>query len=226
MTPLITEFVISSPSAEDFQWFDMGRLTPATKREEFAVDAELLNIPYKKTAVVGIDSDGSKFACILIGGQDSVTVSGVYDVGTAARMGIDPFSYIWTDEGLRIYGENNKPPPKHRYMPVLALIGRFLKLLDQGMTGYLPTAAKSLINKKRKAKGKGPLLFSWRTIVIEPKKKKAESQGGTHASPRHHERRGHFRNTPSGKRVWIKACKVGDASKGVVFHDYVIKEVA
>ena len=37
---------------------------------------------------------------------------------------------------------------------------------------------------------------------------------------------GHKRNTPSGKRVWVKDCKVGDASRGVVFKDYKIKDAA
>ena len=59
-----------------------------------------------------------------------------------------------------------------------------------------------------------------KTGKIEPPKPKGESQGGTHASPRLHDRRGHWRNTRSGKRVWVKQCKVGDPSKGSVFHDY------
>ena len=37
-----------------------------------------------------------------------------------------------------------------------------------------------------------------------------------------HDRRGHWRTYPSGKRGWVKACKVGDASKGVVFKDYEV----
>jgi hypothetical protein len=39
-----------------------------------------------------------------------------------------------------------------------------------------------------------------------------------------HERRGHLRRLKTGKNVWVKSCKVGDASKGAIFHDYAIKE--
>ena len=61
---------------------------------------------------------------------------------------------------------------------------------------------------------------------IEPSKPKNDPQGGTHASPRWHERRGHWRTMKSGKKVWVKNCEVGDKTLGAVFHDYKIKEVA
>ncbi len=59
---------------------------------------------------------------------------------------------------------------------------------------------------------------------IEPPKPRSEGKGATHASPRLHDRRGHLRRLASGKNVWVKSCKVGDASKGAIFHDYAIKE--
>ena len=37
-----------------------------------------------------------------------------------------------------------------------------------------------------------------------------------------HDRRGHWRKHPSGKIIWVKPCKVGDATKGVIFKDYKI----
>ena len=45
-----------------------------------------------------------------------------------------------------------------------------------------------------------------------------------HASPRQHERRGHWRTYRSGKRVWVKNCVVGDPSLGHVKHAYVITQ--
>ena len=62
--------------------------------------------------------------------------------------------------------------------------------------------------------------------VIEPTAPRQEAKGGTHASPRQHDRRGHLRRLKSGKNVWVKPHKVGDPSKGVVFHDYRILEAA
>ena len=81
------------------------------------------------------------------------------------------------------------------------------------------------MNRKRMMKGKRP-LFVWHTVTIGPRPEPQGSKGGTHASPRLHDRRGHWRTTASGKRVWVRDCKVGDASKGVVFKDYKIKEAA
>jgi hypothetical protein len=104
---------------------------------------------------------------------------------------------------------------------LLATVGAWLRSLSPGSTAYTPTARKSLINSKRAAKGQGPILFDWRTVMVEPAKPKGGHQGGTHASPRLHDRRGHWRTMKkSGKRVWVRDCKVGDASKGVVFKDY------
>ena len=35
-----------------------------------------------------------------------------------------------------------------------------------------------------------------------------------------------WRTTASGKRVWVRDCKVGDPSRGLVFKDYKIKDAA
>jgi len=88
--------------------------------------------------------------------------------------------------------------------------------------GYTPVDKQKFVNKKRIAKGKAP-IYEWTTVVIEPPKPKVEPKGGTHASPRLHDRRGHYRKLRNGKLAWVKACKVGDASKGTVFKDYTWK---
>jgi len=49
-----------------------------------------------------------------------------------------------------------------------------------------------------------------------------QPKGGTHASPRWHVRRGHWRQYKTGKRVWIDNMEVGDKALGVVAHDYVV----
>ena len=76
--------------------------------------------------------------------------------------------------------------------------------------------------RRKIAQGKTP-TYDWKTVVVEPVKQRKEDQGGTHASPRLHDRRGHLRRLQNGKTCWVKPHKVGDASKGVVFHDYQIK---
>ncbi len=43
---------------------------------------------------------------------------------------------------------------------------------------------------------------------------------GTHASPRWHIRRGHWRQLTDGRRVFVRECEIGDASRGGVVKDY------
>jgi hypothetical protein len=45
-------------------------------------------------------------------------------------------------------------------------------------------------------------------------------QGGTHASPRWHVRRGHWRTLSDGQRVFVRECEVGDIARGGVIKDY------
>ena len=46
--------------------------------------------------------------------------------------------------------------------------------------------------------------------------------GGSHASPRWHIRRGHWRSLADGRRVFVRACEVGDATRGGVVKDYQV----
>jgi hypothetical protein len=85
--------------------------------------------------------------------------------------------------------------------------------------GYNYIADKA-VNDKRKRKGKKP-LYEWRTIEIKPSVMRSNSKGGTHASPRSHDVRGHWSVSKLGKRYWVKSHKRGDSAKGTIFHDYV-----
>lgn len=102
----------------------------------------------------------------------------------------------------------------------LAFVGTWLKSMSR--EAYVPLVRPTFTNRRKIAEGKPP-TYDWRTVVIEAKQIKREHQGGTHASPRQHERRGHMRRLASGREVWVKPCKVGDASKGAVFHDYEVR---
>jgi hypothetical protein len=52
--------------------------------------------------------------------------------------------------------------------------------------------------------------------------KKPEPLGGTHASPREHDRRGHLRRLPGEKTTWVRSCKVGKPDAGRVMKDYIL----
>lgn len=99
----------------------------------------------------------------------------------------------------------------------------YSSLTQRVLPAYVPSVKQGFISRKRAAKGKAP-LYEWRTVVVEPVKiAKPEPKGGTHASPRLHDRRGHQRRLRSGKTVWVRSCKVGNAALGTVFHDYSVK---
>jgi hypothetical protein len=62
--------------------------------------------------------------------------------------------------------------------------------------------------------------WTYRILDVKPRSSSQESQGGTHASPRWHQRRGHWRHMKSGKHVWVSQCEVGDKARGGVIKDY------
>jgi hypothetical protein len=51
-----------------------------------------------------------------------------------------------------------------------------------------------------------------------------EPSGGTHASPRWHIRRGHWRTLSGGKRTFVRESQVGDPAKGGVVKDYLVRQ--
>jgi len=61
------------------------------------------------------------------------------------------------------------------------------------------------------------------TIDIANIRRLAEPAGGTHASPRWHIRRGHWRTLSNGQRVFVRECAVGDQARGGVIKDYRIE---
>jgi len=78
-------------------------------------------------------------------------------------------------------------------------------------------------NKMRRALGKAP-LFTYKVLTIGKKKPKTRQLGGTHASPRSHLRRGHYRTAPkSGRRYWVEPCMVKGETPGFVHKDYRVE---
>jgi hypothetical protein len=88
---------------------------------------------------------------------------------------------------------------------------------------YGPQSASNPVRRKP-AKGHkaDKPLYDWHTVTLAPRPPKQEPKGGTHASPRPHDRRGHYRTYKSGKQVWVSNMRVG-RGEGFVFKDYVAK---
>jgi hypothetical protein len=87
----------------------------------------------------------------------------------------------------------------------------------------VPTPEEAATNRKRISKGKKPLI-EFKVATIEGKKTMVSSTPhGTHASPRLHWRRGHWRTmSKSGKKTWIAPMEVGDEENGRIIKTYAI----
>lgn len=222
MTPLICQMVRVTPDPESGYWFDMG---DTTRRPDGHVpDAEMFNLPYRVCFVTGHQSDGTAAVLRLQTSDKGESLSVVgFVVGPSKdwRHEIEPFLVTRVADGLQIsQPDGTEPTDKSEHEAALQHVEDFLLSLRAERTAYIPKARPSLINSKRAAKGKAPILFDWRTVNVQPANAKSADKGGTHASPRLHDRRGHWRKYPSGKVGWVKSCRVGDASRGVVFKDY------
>lgn len=226
MTPLISEIVKLVPDPEMGMWFDMGN--NALRPDGHVPDTEMFALPYPVCFLVWHQSDGTAavFRLHLSDTHKSMSVSALLFGSRREWMReAEPFIATLVDSGLQISQPDGTPPSSEsEYREALHYVEDFLLSLQQEQTAYKPTARPSFINSKRAAKGKGPVLFDWHTVTVAPTPAKGEHQGGTHASPRLHDRRGHWRKYPSGKVGWVKNCKVGDASRGAVFKDYEVKQ--
>lgn len=215
MTPLIQEAVKFAPEPETAMWFDVGNMD-LIEGIRVPIDV-LMNLPFPRTGVAGIDKTGQHFSLWMTQGDKTVAVGGC---SMGHKKYFEPFLFVETEDGIKFY-RKDKEISEEEIRPAIRMAGAVLMKLYLGATGYRAVPQKTFINKKRLAKGKPALTFDWHTVEIKPPSTKNEPQGGTHASPRLHNRRGHWRFIKSTqKKVWVNSCVVGDASKGVIFKDY------
>lgn len=214
MTPLIAEMVRITPDPEAGHWFDLGEIPEAI---DFVLDPELMvHLPYDVVFVAA----KAKRRRVLVKAtfqHESVGVAGFVFGDT--MIDINPFIYMEKDEGIGVYPEG--ATKQQTTMMALGIIQTLLGRLEAPQTAYKPTVKQSFTNRRKIAQGKKP-SYDWRTVTVLPRER-SDSQGGTHASPRAHDRRGHWR-TLKTKRVWVKPCRVGDPAQGQVFHDYRVPD--
>lgn len=223
MNPLIARVNgLVQVADEATHWFDASELI--TKRNGTRVDISALIgcvLPYPHCVVVW--SNGTvTYAVSLIQRQDDEK-----DILCCAQR-LEParnhqriFWFGTVEDGLKVWpADGHDLPPEYLIQGFSAQMALWYSSLSAGQVNYHPTRLGTPAQQAKRARhGKAP-LFEWRTVTIQPKQVKVEPQGGTHASPRLHDRRGHWRSLVSGKQIWVRNCKVGDASKGVVFKDY------
>ena len=221
MTPLIKELVklVSSVDIDptEMHWFDV---TGAIK-EYIGYDQRkylLHPAPYKNMMLCGRTKTGDFMLSVLAGKEVTVVTGWILKQTGYTQLG----SFLFAEKnGEPQVGEVDYPIDEKDRSMMCSIVSMFYASLDMKTQAYVPTPHKA--NVSRAKRGLKP-LYDWHTIVIEPPKPTQESQGGTHASPRRHQARGHWRTYASGKRGWVKECWRGDASKGTIFKDYQIKE--
>lgn len=213
MTPLVAAISKKVPDPEQGHWFDIGEFPP---EREFDLEPELMmGLPFNSLFIVGRVSGGEMVLRVKAGNDGSV---GVVGFAYGSRMfTVEAFSYTDDGESLRVYPAGAKD--KHGTIFALSVIDALVRGLDQKQTAYVMEPKVSFTNMRKIRQGKKP-SYEWRTVEVAPRAP-SQSLGGTHASPRAHERRGHWRNLKKG-RVWVKPCIVGNPAEGQVFHDYKV----
>ena len=228
MTPLIREMVSINPEAStDYMWFDATEL--AGKLVHPTDEVLGLPMPFSLCAVALKLPDGGTVLLLM---QDRLGSRGVTGWIIRGKTGTQIPAFVYdldeptdadgTLQVKKMEGEGSERELTHEIVQTtLNILSAYLLSIHSPapIPGYTPVDKQKFSNKKRIAKGKAP-IYEWTTVVIEPPKPKAEPKGGTHASPRLHDRRGHYRKLRSGKLAWVQPCKVGNAAKGTVFKDY------
>lgn len=106
----------------------------------------------------------------------------------------------------------------------LKVLGAAFALLDTSAVAVEMEPAPHKLNRAREKKGLAPLYEHHVVKIKLTKTRKVLAQGGTHASPRKHWRRGHsrvlHRGTPKERKIMIPACLVN--GRGFISKDYKV----
>jgi hypothetical protein len=235
MTPLIKSVVrtvieIGFDPAE-LQWFDLSSIDGLDSSYFEIKMLETHRPPFEKNMVVWAGKTKNhayyEFMMTVVGSDPSEGIVINLGKGALGDWFSHPSMVYLVEDGQIRYGclEEKETIPKDVANLILALVSKWYESMDSGCRAYIPEIKNTFTNKRKIQQGKKP-LYEWRTVVIEPSQAKRPHQGGTHASPRLHDRRGHIRRLKSGKNVWVRPCKVGDVNLGTVFHDYKIEMAA
>lgn len=234
MNQFIKETSMYMQNVDEYVWFHVKE-NYLTIFEDIHKNADLLiKIPFNKTAItISVDNKINNFDFSLFLEKIEDNKIGVKTTFSARESNDFLFFYIKRKEDGKIACKQNRvgewsiETTDKDMFNVIVLIIRALKRINETKPdGYRPIIKRDALNKKRAAKGKPLLIYDWHTVKLPNQSEKQEPQGGTHASPRAHQRRGHWRNLKSGKRVFVRDCWVGDRSLGAVFKDYQVIQSA
>ena len=136
-------------------------------------------------------------------------------------LGIDTYSFFPPEE-RKYRAQRDCSDEAWSLIHMLAALS-----VDKGRYETLPAPVR--LNKKRAKKDRVP-MFEYKVLDIvadimaaQPSESKPH-QGGTHASPRMHKRRGHVRRLRSGRTTWVRNMIVGKPTAGAVEKEYSVHE--
>lgn len=224
MTPLVRQMSALVPEPELAMWFDLGEVPSHVPADRIAWD-DVRHMPYQRTCAVfttrGETGRCTRYAAWILTGDASITLAYIALADGMPAIFSKPLAIMEVEGELRYMVGDKEPADRKAVQNTGRVLVTIVQRIHGHNTAYQPAAQGTPAQQaKRKRHGKAP-LFSWHTVTVGPPTvKESLTTGGTHASPRRHQCRGHWRNLKSGKRVWVKDCWRGDASKGTVFKDY------
>ena len=145
----------------------------------------------------------------------------------APRGWTDCLVRIWMFPDGKVEIEGNPAEQKEETVLVhgevaAGIVWRALTIL--GASPDIHDRKVSVAKRSRLARD-GVRGWVWRQVAIDPARLRAAipAQGGSHASPRWHIRRGHWRQLADGRRVFVHPCEVGDPARGGIVKDYTVE---
>lgn len=236
MTQLIRETVkwVASSGADptELAWFDLSSVLQTRGDDEYKHNDWLKDYrpPFDRCMIVGKATRNGKtyelYVTVVGSDPEDGIVFNSWVSTNGGKPNASPLYLYYMDGDVCRYGpcEGEATMSEHDVRWSLGLIALWYESMAKKSTqAHVPSVKRGLTSDRLVKKGKPP-LYDYRTVVIDPiKPAKREHLGGTHASPRQHDRRGHMRRLPGGRQVWVKPCRVGDAALGTVFHDYEVR---
>ena len=186
---------------------------------------------YQSVLIIIALDEGDHVRLWYMGGWRDGTTWSWLAPGFSALFVYDPELSLYNSRGMpkavvEYFGDDDEAeaeiakqarPLSHIYAAICYALSRY----NTSTVDVVPDAKE---NRMRRARGKAP-LFTHKTLTIgEPKAKTTSRKGGgTHASPRSHLRRGHYRTSKNGIRYWVSASFVNGGTPGFVHKDYELK---
>lgn len=207
---------------EDQAAFDADDVEQAAMRRMY----EPLQLPHAQVIFEVKDQTGERDAHIVFARQAGDQIEGVYLYRVGPRRWTDILADVTVLQGGIVEADVNPScyEESRQLYPIVGsgIICRALAILA-GEHAVQNQAVPQ--TRRRKLARAGISDWSWNLVSFDPAELKPKSPplGGTHATPRWHIRRGHWRNLPNGRRVFVRECEVGDMSRGGVAKDYAVE---